>query len=113
MSPVGIHMVSMAMAMESAVNDRRRARRRREPWQGRAHGALRERPEQDTPIIVERVVTDIDEIVRYVRVPRLAKDARRRARSEDGAPQNSLQVQAANQDQELFDQAYGYIVQYY
>ena len=44
--------------------------------------------------MVERVVDDIDEIVRARPVRRLAEHPRRRARGEDGAPEDAVQVQA-------------------
>ena len=49
---------------------------------------------EKTPIMVERVVNDIDEIVRYVPLRRLAEHPRRRARGQDGSPQDAVQVQA-------------------
>lgn len=66
----------------------------------------------DTPIIVERVVADIDSIVRQVRFPgwqrteageREVKKALRRA----------LLKYKLHADQDLFDRAYGYIENYY
>ncbi|TAM43600.1 MAG: HsdR family type I site-specific deoxyribonuclease [Gammaproteobacteria bacterium] len=66
----------------------------------------------ETPIIVERVVSDIDDIVRQVRFPewqntnageRLVKQALRKA----------LFKYKLHQDEELFEKAYGYIKQYY
>lgn len=66
----------------------------------------------DTPVIVERVVADIDEIVRQVRFEgwqqtekgeRLVKQALRRG----------LLKYRLHTDQDLFDRAYAYIVQYY
>ena len=66
----------------------------------------------DTPIIVERVVADIDEIVRLVRFPgwqstlageREAKKALRKA----------LFKYKLHADDELFEKAYSYIKQYY
>ena len=60
----------------------------------RSPSSSRRRGIADTPIIVERVVNDIDEIVRDRALRRLAEHARRRARGQDGAPQDALQVQA-------------------
>src|SRR3954465_1923359 len=67
---------------------------------------------EDTPIIVERVVTDIDEIVRYVRFAGCQKTppARRREKT---ALRKTLFKYKLHQDQELFERAYGYIRQYY
>jgi type I restriction enzyme R subunit len=66
----------------------------------------------NTHIIVERIVYDIDEIVRKVRFPEwqatsqgerlLQKELRR-----------TLFKYKLHTDQELFDKAYGYIRQYY
>jgi len=67
---------------------------------------------EETPIIVERVVADIDDIVEKVRLPewqhtdegeRTVKQALRRA----------LLKYKLHRDQELFEKAYGYIKQYY
>lgn len=66
----------------------------------------------DTPVIVERVVADIDDIVEKVRFPewqhtdegeRTVKQALRRA----------LLKYKLHRDQELFEKAYGYIKEYY
>ncbi len=66
----------------------------------------------NTPIIVERVVADIDDIVEKVRFPewqhtdegeRTVKQALRRA----------LLKYKLHRDQELFEKAYGYIKEYY
>ena len=65
-----------------------------------------------TPIIVERVVTDIDEIVRQVRFPGWQqtiageRDVRKALRS-------TLLKYKLHHDQDLFDRAYAYIKQYY
>ena len=73
---------------------------------------FRETRTETTPAIVERIVTDIDEIVRLVRFPgwqttsageRLVKQELRRA----------LLKYQLHKDQELFDKAYGYIREYY
>lgn len=67
---------------------------------------------ENTPVIVERIVNDIDEIVRLVRFPdwqstttgeRLVKRELRKV----------LYVKYKIQDQELFDKAYSYIKMYY
>ena len=66
----------------------------------------------ETPIIVERVVSDIDEIVRYVRF-----DGWQNTHAGERAVKNALRKTLfkykLHQDQELFDKAYGYIRQYY
>jgi type I restriction enzyme R subunit len=67
---------------------------------------------EKTPIMVERVVNDIDEIVRIVRF-----DGWQRTHAGEREVKNALRKTLFNyklhQDQELFDRAYGYIRQYY
>jgi type I restriction enzyme, R subunit len=67
---------------------------------------------EDTPVIVERIVADIDDIVEKVRFPewqytdegeRTVKQALRRV----------LLKYRLHRDQDLFEKAYGYIKQYY
>ena len=67
---------------------------------------------QDTPIVVERVVADIDAIVRYVRFPgwQNTSAGEREVRK---ALRKTLFKYKLHQDAELFDKAYGYIRQYY
>ncbi len=66
----------------------------------------------ETPIIVERVVTDIDEIVRLVRFPgwqgTLAGE-----REVKKALRKALFKYKLHADEELFEKAYSYIRQYY
>lgn len=65
-----------------------------------------------TPIMVERIVNDIDEIVRIVRFPgwqqTIAGD-----REVKQALRKTLFKYKLHQEQELFDRAYAYIQQYY
>jgi len=65
-----------------------------------------------TPVLVERIVNDIDEIVRIVRFPgwqqTIAGD-----REVKQALRKTLLKYKLHQDQELFDRAYAYIQQYY
>lgn len=65
-----------------------------------------------TPIMVERVVNDIDEIVRHVRFEgwQTTHAGEREVRR---ALRKTLFKYRLHQDQELFDRAYGYIRQYY
>lgn len=67
---------------------------------------------EDTPIIVERVVTDIDNIVRLVRFPgwqgTLAGE-----REVKKALRKTLFNYRLHQDDELFEKAFAYIRQYY
>ena len=67
---------------------------------------------EKTPVIVERVVSDIDEIVRLVRFPgwQQTSAGEREVRS---ALRKSLLKYKLHQDQELFEKAYGYVNQYY
>jgi type I restriction enzyme R subunit len=67
---------------------------------------------EDTPIIVERVVNDIDEIVRLVRFDGW-QDTHAGEREVKKALRKTLFKYKLHQDQELFDKAYGYIRQYY
>ena len=66
----------------------------------------------ETPVVVERVVTDIDEIVRHVRFPGWQKTSagEREVRQ---ALRKTLFKYRLHQDTELFDKAYGYVRQYY
>ena len=67
---------------------------------------------QDTPIVVERVVNRIDEIVRVVRFPgwQTTSAGEREVRK---ALRKTLFDFKLHQDKELFEKAYGYIKQYY
>ena len=67
---------------------------------------------QDTPIIVERVVNDIDEIVRYVRFDGW-QSTHAGEREVKLALRKTLFKYRLHQDQDLFDRAYGYIREYY
>jgi type I restriction enzyme R subunit len=66
----------------------------------------------DTPIMVERIVNDIDEIVRIVRFDgwQTTHAGEREVRN---ALRKTLFKYKLHQDQELFDRAYGYIRTYY
>ena len=66
----------------------------------------------DTPIMVERVVKDIDEIVRYVRFDGW-QNTHAGEREVKKALRKTLFKYKLHQDQDLFDRAYGYIRQYY
>ncbi len=82
----------------------------------RARAALTELFEDvrtgETPIIVERVVNDIDEIVRTVRFPGW-QTTQQGEREVQKAIRKTLLRYKLHTDQDLFDRAYGYIVQYY
>lgn len=67
---------------------------------------------EKTPIMVERVVNDIDKIVRYVRFDgwQYTHAGEREVKM---ALRKTLFKYKLHQDQDLFDRAYGYIRQYY
>ena len=65
-----------------------------------------------TPIIVERVVADIDDIVRVVRFDGW-QHTDRGERDVKKALRRALLKYRLHSEQDLFDRAYGYIVQYY
>ncbi len=67
---------------------------------------------EKTPIIVERVVEDIDEIVRYVRFDGW-QNTHAGEREVKLALRKTLFKYRLHQDQELFNRAYGYIRTYY
>jgi type I restriction enzyme R subunit len=66
----------------------------------------------NTPIVVERIVGDIDEIVRLVRFPGWQQTAAGE-REVKKALRRSLLKYQLHQDVELFERAYGYVKQYY
>jgi type I restriction enzyme, R subunit len=77
---------------------------------------------KNTHIIVERIVADIDDIVKKVRFPdwqhtgqgeRLVQRELRRAGGRIRSARRALLKYKLHADQELFDKAYGYIRQYY
>ncbi|EFQ23128.1 type I site-specific deoxyribonuclease, HsdR family [Aminomonas paucivorans DSM 12260] len=65
-----------------------------------------------TPVVVERVVKDIDEIVRLVRFPGW-QNTKAGEREVQKALRKVIYVKYQVKDQDLFDRAYGYIRQYY
>ncbi len=65
-----------------------------------------------TPIIVERIVTDIDEIVRQVRFLDW-QNTRKGERDVQRALRKVIYMKYQIKDQDLFDKAFGYIQQYY
>jgi len=66
----------------------------------------------ETPIMVERVVTDIDEIVRLVRFPGW-QGTQAGEREIKKALRKALFKYKLHADEELFEKAYSYIRQYY
>ncbi len=65
-----------------------------------------------TPVMVERIVADIDEIVRLVRFPGW-QHTMAGEREVKKALRRTLFKYKLHQDEELFEKAYGYIRQYY
>ena len=66
----------------------------------------------NTPVIVERVVKDIDDIVRLVRFEGW-QNAIAGKREVKRALRSVVAVKYKIKDKELFDKAYGYVEQYY
>ena len=66
----------------------------------------------DKPIIVERVVNDIDELVRIVRFPGWQSTIAGERKVKQALRKTLLKYQL-HKDQDLFDRAYDYIKQYY
>ena len=75
-------------------------------------GVVEEARNDRTSITVERVVNDIDEIVRHVRFEGW-QTTHAGEREVKKALRKTLFKYRLHQDQELFDRAYGYIRQYY
>jgi type I restriction enzyme, R subunit len=67
---------------------------------------------KDTPVVVERIVGDIDEIVKTVRFPGW-QSTKAGEREVQKALRKIVYVKYQIKDQDLFDRAYGYIRQYY
>jgi type I restriction enzyme R subunit len=84
--------------------------------QDKAKAALTELFQQvkteETPVIVERIVGEIDEIVRMVRFPGWQQTSAGE-REVQKALRRTLLKYHLHRDQDLFDRAYGYIRQYY
>ena len=66
----------------------------------------------DTPVMVERIVADIDEIVRLVRFDGWQGTSAGEREVQKALRKTLLKYQL-HRDQDLFDRAYGYIRQYY
>ena len=67
---------------------------------------------ESTPVMVERVVADIDEVVRIVRFPGWQSTAAGE-REVKGALRKTLLKYQLHQDKELFEKAFGYVREYY
>ena len=68
--------------------------------------------DDQTPVVVERIVNDIDEIVKVVRHDGW-QDSSSGQKEVQKALRKSLLKYKLHKDQELFDRAYGYIREYY
>ena len=66
----------------------------------------------ETPVVVERLVSEIDEIVRVVRFPGW-QGTKAGEREVQRALREVVYVKYKIKDQDLFDKAFGYIQQYY
>jgi len=67
---------------------------------------------EQTPAVVERVVNDIEEIVKVIRFPGW-QDSSAGGKEVAKALRRSLLKYQLHKDQDLFDRAYGYIREYY
>ena len=113
-----LHSVEFLKLLLDLAKDVLEAERETPPAEDEDRGkaALTELFEQvrnsETPIIVERIVARIDEIVRLVRFPgwQTTSAGEREVRK---ALRKALFDFKLHQDKELFDKAYGYIKQYY
>jgi type I restriction enzyme, R subunit len=67
---------------------------------------------EDTPVMIERIVDDIDDIVRKVRFPewQATNAGEREVRK---ALRRTLFKYKLHTDTELFEKAYGYVREYY
>ncbi len=65
-----------------------------------------------TPIVIERIVTDIDEIVRMVRFPGW-QNTKAGEREVQKALRKVIYIKYQVKDQDLFDKAFWYVRQYY
>lgn len=66
----------------------------------------------ETPVMVERIVADIDDIVRLVRFPGW-QETHAGTREVRTALRRTLHKYQLHRDMELFEKAYGYIREYY
>ena len=67
---------------------------------------------EETPAVVERIVSDIDSIVRIVRFPGWQKNVSGEREVQKSLRQALLKYKL-HKDQVLFDRAYAYIKEYY
>jgi type I restriction enzyme R subunit len=98
--------------MSSQPSARLRPSNARNRGRPRSPSCSKRRGTPETPIIVERVVNDIDGIVRVVRFDGW-QSTHAGEREVKLALRKTLFKYRLHQDQELFDRAYGYIREYY
>jgi type I restriction enzyme R subunit len=67
---------------------------------------------ESTPVVVERIVKDIDDVVRLVRFPGWQHTSAGEREVKKALRSALLKVQL-HKDAELFEKAYGYVRQYY
>ena len=113
-----LHSLEFLKALLTLAKDLVQAEKQVEPEdeQSRAKAALTELFAEvkngNTPIMVERMVADIDEIVRLVRFTNW-QNTKAGEREIQKALRKIIYVKYKVKDQELFDKAFGYIRQYY
>lgn len=113
-----LHSLEFLKALLTLAKDLVQAEKQVEPEdeQSRAKAALTELFAEvkngNTPIMVERMVADIDEIVRLVRFPNW-QNTKAGEREIQKALRKIIYVKYKVKDQELFNKAFGYIRQYY
>lgn len=113
-----LHSLEFLKALLTLAKELVQAEKQVEPEdeQSRAKAALTELFAEvkngNTPIMVERMVADIDEIVRLVRFPNW-QNTKAGEREIQKALRKIIYVKYKVKDQELFDKAFGYIRQYY
>ena len=109
-----LHSLEFLKALLELATDVLRAEKDTPPEEDEDRGkaALTELFEEvrndQTPIVVERVVNDIDEIVRFVRFPGWQSTS-----AGEREVRKALFKYRLHQDADLFDKAYGYVREYY
>jgi len=113
-----LHSIAFLKALLDLARDLVNAEKEVPPAEDedRARTALTELFQQtrttDTPIVVERIVDDIDDIVRQIRFPdwQSTEGGKREVRK---ALRRTLAKYKLHTDTELFEKAYGYVKEYY
>jgi len=81
-------------------------------WEGPRTELFLEARNDQTPKMVERIVSHIDEIVRVVRFPGWQQTTAGEREVQKALRRTLLKYQL-HRDEDLFDRAYGYVRQYY